>query len=129
MRRNSLKCAVLWLWATNAHLEDAYGVARAWGFTPRTVLTWCKPAIGKGNWLRGQTEHCLMASRGKPTVVLTNQSTGLHAPIGEHSRKPDEFFEFVESLCPGSKVELFAREARRGWTSWGAEAPAQDGAA
>jgi len=115
--------AILLLWATNAFMEQAFGVAREWGFETKTILTWAKPRMGTGDWLRGQTEHCLMAVRGHPTVTLTNQTTLLHGPLREHSRKPDEFYSLVESLCPGSKVELFAREARGGWTRWGAEAP------
>ena len=115
--------AILWLWTTNAHMEQSFGVARAWGFEPKTILTWAKNRFGTGDWLRGQTEHCLMCVRGHPTVTLTNQTTLLHGPLREHSRKPDEFYAFVESLCPGSKVELFAREARPGWSAWGAEAP------
>jgi N6-adenosine-specific RNA methylase IME4/ParB-like chromosome segregation protein Spo0J len=115
--------AVLWLWTTNAFMEHAFGVAREWGFEPKTILTWAKDKMGVGDWLRGQTEHCLMAVRGHPTITLTTQTTLLHGPVREHSRKPDEFFALVENLCPGSKVELFAREARDGWTRWGAEAP------
>lgn len=80
-----------------------------------------KPKIGVGEWLRGQTEHVILAVRGKPTVLLTNESTVLTAPTREHSRKPEEFFALVERLCPGSKVELFAREQRPGWSAWGAE--------
>jgi N6-adenosine-specific RNA methylase IME4/ParB-like chromosome segregation protein Spo0J len=114
--------SILWLWTTNAHLEFAFGIARAWGFEPKTILTWAKDRMGTGDWLRGQTEHCLMCVRGHPTVTLTNQTTLLHGPMREHSRKPDEFFTLVESLCPGSKLELFAREARPGWAAWGAEA-------
>jgi N6-adenosine-specific RNA methylase IME4 len=71
-----------------------------------------------GHWLRGQTEHCLMAVRGHPIVSLTNQSTALHAPVREHSRKPEEFYRLVDSLCPGNKLEMFARESRTGWTAW-----------
>ena len=116
--------AILWLWTTNAHLEEAYTVVRAWGFTPKTMLTWGKNRMGTGDWLRGQAEHCLMAVRGKPTVLLTNQTTLLTAPVGAHSAKPDEFYALVEALCPGSKVDLFARQARPGWAVWGAEAVA-----
>lgn len=115
--------SILWLWTTNAFMEHAFGIAREWGFEPRTILTWAKDRMGTGDWLRGQTEHCLLAVRGKPTVLLTNQTTLLRAPLREHSRKPDEFYALVEALCPGSKVELFAREARPGWALWGAEAP------
>lgn len=113
--------SVLWLWTTNAHMPDACDVLRAWGFVFKTILTWVKPRMGTGDWLRGQTEHCLLGVRGRPTVTLTNQTTVLCAPVREHSRKPDEFFELVESLCPGSKVELFSREPRDGWKAWGAE--------
>ena len=38
-----------------------------------------------------------------------------------HSRKPEDFYEMVETLCPGSKVELFARSRRKGWTNHGDE--------
>ena len=116
--------AVLWLWTTNSHMRDAFSVLDAWGFRHRTILTWAKDRMGTGDWLRGQTEHCLMAVRGKPIVTLSNQTTLLHAPMREHSRKPDEFYALVESLCPAplnGRLELFAREARPGWISAGAE--------
>jgi N6-adenosine-specific RNA methylase IME4 len=121
--------AILWLWTTNAHLLDgsAAQVLEAWGFVGKTILTWAKPSMGAGHWLRGQTEHCVMAVRGKPVHELKGQTTLLEAPRREHSRKPDEFFDLVESLCPGSKVELFARERRDGWQSWGAEKGKFDG--
>jgi N6-adenosine-specific RNA methylase IME4 len=112
---------ILWLWTTNAFLRHAYSLLDAWGFQEKTVLTWVKDRMGLGDWLRGQTEHCILAVRGKPIVTLTNQTTALHGPLREHSRKPDEFYALVEALCPGSKVELFARQERAGWASWGAE--------
>ena len=112
---------VLWLWTTNAHMRDAYKVLDAWGFQEKTILTWVKDRMGMGDWLRGQTEHCILAIRGKPTVLLSNQTTLLHGPVREHSRKPDEFYAMVEALCPGSKVEMFCRTPRPGWAAWGAE--------
>jgi N6-adenosine-specific RNA methylase IME4 len=112
---------ILWLWTTNAFMRDAFTCLDAWGFAPKTILTWAKDRMGTGDWLRGQTEHCILAVLGKPLVLLTNQTTLLEAPMREHSRKPDEFFEMVETLCPGSKLEMFAREARDGWAAWGAE--------
>lgn len=112
---------VLWLWTTNAFVRDAYRCLDAWGFTEKTILTWVKDRMGTGDWLRGKTEHCILAVRGKPVVTLTNQTTALVAPMREHSRKPDEFYSLVEALCPGSKLEMFAREPRDGWATWGAE--------
>jgi hypothetical protein len=32
-----------WLWVTNATLRAGYDVLEAWGFTPRSPLTWIKP--------------------------------------------------------------------------------------
>lgn len=123
MRVATLACddAVLWLWTTNAHMADAFTVAAAWGFQQKTILTWVKDKMGAGAWLRGQTEHCLMAVRGRPVVRLTNQTTVLHAPRRAHSQKPDEFYRLVETLCPGSKVELFSRTPREGWVGYGDE--------
>jgi N6-adenosine-specific RNA methylase IME4 len=112
---------ILWLWTTNAFLRQAYQCLDAWGFHEKTVLTWVKDRMGTGDWLRGKTEHCILAVRGKPTVVLTNQTTVIQAPMREHSRKPDEFYALVDELCPGSKLEIFARERRDGWVTWGAE--------
>lgn len=121
--------AILWLWTTNAHMREAYTVLDAWGFKERTILTWTKDRMGTGDWLRGKSEHCILAIRGKPTVTLSNQTTVLAGPLREHSRKPDEFFALVDALCPGSKVETFAREPRKGWAAWGGEVDKFAGAA
>lgn len=113
--------AVLWLWTTNAHMRESFDVIEAWGFEPRTILTWVKDRWGTGDWLRGQTEHCHLAIRGRPTVLGSTHSTVLHAPLRDHSRKPEEFYTLVESACPGSRLELFARTRREGWEAFGNE--------
>lgn len=112
---------VLWLWTTNAFMRDAYRCLDAWGFREKTILTWDKELLGLGDWLRNVTEHCVLAVRGKPVVSLTNQTTIIRERRREHSRKPDAFYALVEALCPGSKLEMFARTSREGWTPWGAE--------
>jgi len=111
--------ALLWLWTTNAHLRVAFDVVEAWGFEYKTVLTWVKNQMGTGEWLRGQTEHCLLAARGKPVFLRGHHSTVLEAARREHSRKPEEFYAFTEKLCPGSKLELFGRQQRNGWHVFG----------
>jgi N6-adenosine-specific RNA methylase IME4 len=116
---------VLWLWSTSFHMPHAYQMLQAWGFAPMTLLTWVKDRMGTGTWLRGKTEHCLMAVRGKPLVHLTNQTTVLHAPVRAHSQKPDEFYEMVEKLCPAPRyASLFSRNQRRRWDAHGDEVPA-----
>ena len=113
---------VLFIWATNGFLRQAFDCLDAWGFEQRTILTWVKESPGTGSYLRGQTEHCILATRGCPVFNLTGQSTALFANRREHSRKPEEFFALVESLCPASsRLEMFSRQRRRGWQAWGAE--------
>jgi N6-adenosine-specific RNA methylase IME4 len=113
--------AVLWLWTTNAFMREAYTCLDAWGFEGKTILTWDKGRLGLGNWLRNVTEHAILAVRGRPVVQLTNQSTLIRDVRGAHSQKPEAFYKLVEELCPGSKLELFSRTDRPGWTAWGAE--------
>lgn len=110
---------ILWLWTTNAFLHDAFHILEAWGFEPKTLLTWVKTKIGIGVWLRGQTEHCILAVRGQPLIDLTNQSTVLFTDTSQHSKKPGEFYNLVESLCIGWKLNYFAREKREGWDTYG----------
>jgi N6-adenosine-specific RNA methylase IME4 len=112
---------ILWLWTTNAFMEQAHQIARGWGFEIKTILTWVKDRIGTGDWLRGQTEHCLLCVKGKTVVSLTNESTALNAPLREHSRKPDEFYQIVDRICAGKKLDYFSRERREGWESYGSE--------
>ncbi|MGD1097560.1 MAG: MT-A70 family methyltransferase [Bryobacteraceae bacterium] len=111
--------AILWLWATNAHLRVAFDVVEAWGFEYRSLLTWVKDRMGTGEWLRGQSEHRMLAIRGKPVFLHGNHATILEAARREHSRKPEEFYPLVEETCPGGKVELFCRQNRTGWRSYG----------
>jgi N6-adenosine-specific RNA methylase IME4 len=90
---------IVWLWTTNYHMGEAFAVLAAWGFEPKTILTWVKDKIGYGAWLRCQTEHVIFATRDKPIVRLTNESTALFAPVGAHSEKPTAFYELVDRLC------------------------------
>ena len=78
---------VMWLWTTNLHMREAFGVLDAWGFRHVTIVTWAKDRMGFGLWLRNQTEHCLFAVRGKPIVNLTTQTTILNAPSCAGIRK------------------------------------------
>jgi N6-adenosine-specific RNA methylase IME4 len=116
------KDCILWLWTTNHHMREAFVVLDAWGFEHKTNLTWAKDRFGTGDWLRGQTEHCLFAVRGSPIVRLLNQSTLLHGPMRKNSQKPEQFYAFVEKLCPAPRyAELFSRHVREGCDGHGDE--------
>lgn len=112
--------AHLWLWATNGLMEEGYAVVRAWGFEPLTLVTWCKPGPGVGHYLRNNTEHVILASRGKASTPDDKPlSTWFVWPRTAHSVKPPAFGDLVEQVSPGPYVELFCRSPRMGWDSWG----------
>jgi N6-adenosine-specific RNA methylase IME4 len=116
--------AHLWLWTTNAHVEDAYAVARAWRFRPSVLLTWTKTphGIGLGGTFAQTTEHVLFARRGTLAAKRRLDTTWFQWPRGKHSQKPEAFIGLVESVSPGPYLELFARRQRLGWDTWGDEA-------
>lgn len=113
--------AYLWLWCVNAMMEDAYQVVRSWGFSPLTLVTWCKEGRpGVGHYLRNNTEHVIVARRGQPPTPADKPlSTWYVWPRRRHSAKPPAFGDLVERVSPGPYVELFARAPRLGWDSWG----------
>jgi N6-adenosine-specific RNA methylase IME4 len=115
--------AHLWLWTTNAFMEEGHKVVRAWGFRPLTILTWCKKQPGVGYYLRNNTEHCIFASRGKPIVPEEKAMASWYIwPRGAHSAKPEAFLDLVEQVSPAPYLEMFSRRNRIGWHTWGDEA-------
>lgn len=121
--------AYLFLWTTNRYLEDAFAVARAWSFTPRQTLTWCKKPRGKGpgGMFATTTEFVVIAqrigprshARGQRTNGLRLDSSWFRWPRGAHSAKPEHFYDVVEQVSPGPYADLFARRHRLGWDVWG----------
>jgi N6-adenosine-specific RNA methylase IME4 len=111
--------AHLWLWVTNATLRAGYDVMQAWGFTPRSPLTWVKPRMGLGRYLRNATEHLILGTRGNTPARFRAQPTWLFAPVQDHSHKPEEQYAVIERVSPGPYLELFARRRQPGWAAWG----------
>jgi N6-adenosine-specific RNA methylase IME4 len=120
---------VLALWAVAAMLPQALETMAAWGFEYKSQFVWVKPNIGLGFWVRTRHEILLIGTRGHPPAPAPgmNFASVIEAKAREHSRKPDEAYEILESYFPNlPKVELFARAGtpRPGWEHWGAEAGA-----
>lgn len=113
--------AHLYLWVINGAIREGLDVMEAWGFTYRSPLTWIKPRLGLGNYLRNQTEHLLLGTRGKAPVKFRGQGTWMYAPLQEHSHKPEEQYAVIERLSDGPFLELFARRRQPGWHVWGNE--------
>lgn len=115
--------AHLYVWTINAYVESAYGIARQWGFSPSTLLTWCKTpmGLGMGGTFCQTTEHVLFARRGRCPAPVRIDTTWWQWPRGRHSEKPEAFIDMVEQVSPGPRLEMFARRTRLGWNTWGHE--------
>lgn len=108
----------LYLWTTNRHLRHAWSVVEAWGFEPGgRVLVWCKTPRRTAPVT---TEFVLLGKRGKPDKMPWHNTSWFTWPLQPgHSRKPDGFYDLVEKWSSGPYVDLFCREPRFGWDSWG----------
>lgn len=112
--------ALLFLWTTNGFLEAALTqVIPAWGFTFKSSMVWVKPQMGIGNYVRNAHEFLLIANRGGLIPNGKSQISWVEADRTRHSAKPDAFRHVVESIAPGPRLEMFAREAMPGWHAWG----------
>jgi len=111
--------AVVLLWTTHKFLPDAFDILKEWNLEYKATLVWNKEKIGMGSWFRMQCEFCLVGIKGKPYWENTTFRDILNEPRREHSRKPDSFFEIIEKITLGRKLEYFSREKRNGWEVFG----------
>jgi N6-adenosine-specific RNA methylase IME4 len=126
---------VLFLWSCWPTSVQTYELIERWGFKYKTcAFAWMKvkkdnpkvpepdelkPRMGLGYWTRANTEICLLATRGHPKRLHRDVPQAIIEPRREHSRKPDCVYPRIERLVAGPYVELFARQTRAGWDSWG----------
>ena len=129
------KNAHLYVWVTNAFMDEAYDLIKGWGFKPKTIVTWVKTrngiveaekpedcAFGMGFYYRNMTEHAILAVRGSLKPLSHSIRNVVFAPRGEHSAKPNEAYEVFASVSPGPRLDMFARQPREGFELWGNQA-------
>jgi N6-adenosine-specific RNA methylase IME4 len=111
--------SIVLLWTTHKFLPDSFDILKEWGLDYKATLVWNKEKIGMGAWFRMQCEFCLVGIKGKPYWENTTFRDILNEPRREHSRKPDSFFEMIEKITMGRRLEYFSREKREGWEVFG----------
>ena len=113
---------------------------RAWKVRPSaTIFTWIKTKrsfgesclletqvlfendlhMGTGFTTRANAEWVILGRIGSPKVARRDIRSIIFAPVGEHSRKPDDFFRRARHFGTGPYLDMFAGNARPGWTSFG----------
>lgn len=140
--------AHMYMWAVNSFtagkdqgILPAMDVCEKLGFKPITLIPWIKNNVGSPTpYGMRYTEMCIFAVRygkgmGKRTRYagtaelqsvpngkgLCSSKDFILAPRREHSRKPEEFYSYVESRSKGPYLELYSRTTRPGWTDAGNE--------
>jgi len=120
--------AHLYLWCTDSFKEAAYMVTRYWDFTPKMELVWVKTdksgqklVFGMGNYFRHSCEYVLFGVKGNLKTLTHNTPNVFFAARETHSKKPDVIYDIIEKNSPEPRIELFARNIREGWYSWGNE--------
>lgn len=109
--------ARIFLWITSKYLRYAWELIEGWGFTPGRVLVWCKKPMGTMNVT---TEYLVLGSRGSPRLLPWCGTTWFDWPrTKEHSEKPAAAYDMIEEWTDGPRVDLFSRQTRLGWSSWG----------
>jgi N6-adenosine-specific RNA methylase IME4 len=111
--------AVVLLWTTHKFLPDAFEILKEWNLDYKATLVWNKEKIGMGAWFRMQCEFCLVGIKGKPYWENTTYRDIITESRREHSRKPNSFFEMIEKITMGNRLEYFSREKREGWKVFG----------
>lgn len=141
------KNSILFMWVTVPLLPEGLLTLTKWGFEYKTMLTWRKiMSLGMGYWFRGQCEHLLVGTKGKPKAFrqqicnfyqseydLANDHVFQHK-VGKHSQKPHYFRKLISEAVKISfeepkKLELFARTREgmfgdheyEGWDVYGNE--------
>lgn len=115
--------AHLFCWTTHKHLPVALRLLEAWGYRYVCTMVWHKPGgfqpIGLPQY---NCEFVLYARKGSPQFIDTKAfPCCFEAPRREHSRKPDEFYDVIRRVTGGPRIDVFSRESRDGFDTFGNE--------
>lgn len=126
-------CAIF-MWTTAPLLIETVAMVQAWPFRYITkAFSWVKTTksggifFGIGSYTASNTEDVWLLSNGIPhrhnkdvsQIVPTYDA--VVAPMGRHSKKPEEVQDRIERLVRGPYLEIFARRRRPGWVCVGNE--------
>jgi N6-adenosine-specific RNA methylase IME4 len=138
--------AHMYMWTVNSFTAGkdqgviaALDVCNQLGFKPVTLIPWVKSNVGSPTpYGMRYTEMCIFAVRyrkglGKRTRYsgtteiesvpngkgLCSSKDFILANRRQHSRKPEEFYKWVEMRSKGPYLDLYSRTSRPGWTGIG----------
>lgn len=119
--------SILFLWTIDKYLFEAQQIAESLGYKLHARMIWDKiTGIPAAFTVRYGHEYLLYMYKGKLIPVAKDERGKIHTVFRErvtkHSKKPDIAYEIIERLYPDlKKLEMYARETRDGWDSFGNE--------
>ena len=121
--------AWVFCWTLSQFLPQTFGLLEGWGLRYRELMTWRKqtaalrPAFGPSySGMKRNSEFVAVASAGSPRWTSTkNLYAAFDGLRRGHSRKPQVFDDLLRACTEGPRIELFARERKRGFDTWGDE--------
>lgn len=124
------KDSMLFMWCPASLLPSGLELMQAWGFKFLTNWVWHKtgPRLNCGGGTATvHHELLLVGTRGAGVIIadtMLRESSVFTADVTMHSAKPVVVHERLEALYPDvSRIELFSRSNRTGWTMFGNEVP------
>jgi len=113
--------AHLYLWTTHKFLPMALRLVENWGFNYQCLMTWVKNVgFTPFSWMYS-TEHILFCTKGSLPLLKKGERLDFNAKVREHSRKPEIFYDLVCKVSPAPRIDMFGREAHKGFDVWGNE--------
>ncbi len=118
---------VLFLWTIDKFLFEAQKIGEDLGYKLHSRIIWDKTnGIAPAFTIRFSKEYLLWFYKS-PMLKINKDFSGKFRDVfseksTKHSKKPIYAYYLIESLYPNTKkIELFARNKREGWDSWGNE--------